>query len=140
MKIRLTLLLAAVAIIAFAHAETQKSDSELLQGKWQGTEKDASPDGGTSLLTVSGKIMEFHGADTNDWVTGTFTLREDVTPKQLVVTIKDCPDSGSIGKPIYVIYRLERDTFTAAGNSPGETNFPSGFDAAGVRQIVFKRK
>lgn len=140
MKTKLTLLLAAIAVITLAHSEPTKSDAEMLQGKWQGTEKDTSPDGPFSSLTISGKMMEFQGYNTNDWVKGTFTLREDASPKQMIVTVKDCPDSDAIGKPLYVIYRLEKDTFTAAGSAPGETNFPSSFDAAGARQIVFKRK
>ena len=37
---------------------------------------------------------------------------------------------------VYCIYRVENGTFTISGNAPGETNYPSSFDAPGTRQIV----
>jgi uncharacterized protein (TIGR03067 family) len=82
--------------------------------------------------------MEFHGADANDWLKGTFTLREDTNPKQFVGLVTDCPDSDYIGKQCFAIYKFEDGALTVAGYSPGAPNFPTAFDAPEARQIVFK--
>ena len=59
------LLLASVVVITSVHSEPKKSDSDAIQGQWQGTEKDAAPDQHSSL-TITGKNLEFHGVDTNE--------------------------------------------------------------------------
>ena len=133
------LLLASVVAITSVYSEPKKSDSDALQGEWQGTEKDAAPDQ-HSTLTLTGKNLEFHGADTNEWYKGTFTLHEDTSPKQFIGVIRDCPSSDCVGMKVYAIYRIEKDNFTICGNQPGETNCPASFDAPGTRQIVFRRK
>lgn len=139
MKTKLVILVACVIAIAVAYSEPKKSDSDALQGTWQGTEKDASVDG-HSYLTITGTNLSFVGADTNEWYKGTFTLHESTEPKQFVGYIKDCPSSDCIGVTIYAIYSLKDGKFTIAANAPGETNFPSTFDSSGTRQIVFERK
>ena len=139
MKTKLITILAVTALITSAYSELKKSDSDLLQGKWQGTEKGASPDG-PYYLTITEKNLDYRGVDTNDWLKGTFTLDETTKPKHFTGVIKDCPDAGSIGKKVYAIYKLEDGKLIISGNAPGETNFPSAFDAADARQFVFKHK
>jgi uncharacterized protein (TIGR03067 family) len=139
MKTSLMILLASVVVITSVYSEPQKSDSDTIQGQWQGTEKDAAPDQHSSL-TISGKNLEFHGSDTNEWYKGTFTIHEDTNPKQFIGVIKDCPSSDCIGLKVCAIYRIENGAFTICGSGPGETNFPTSFDGPGARQIVFKRK
>lgn len=142
MKTKLMILLVScAALITSAHSEPKKpdSDSDAIQGQWQGTEKDAAP-GQYSTLIITGKNLEFHGADTNEWYKGVFTLQENTKPKQFLGVIRDCPSSDCIGMKVYCIYRIENGTFTISGNAPGETNFPTSFAAPGTRQIVFKRK
>lgn len=139
MKTKLTIVLASVIIAAVAFSEPKKSDADLLQGKWQGTEKDAAADS-HSYLTLTGTNLSFIGSDTNEWYKGTFTLHESTDPKQFVGVIKDCPSSDCIGMSVYCIYSLKDGKFTIAANGPGDTNFPSSLDAPGARQIVFERK
>jgi uncharacterized protein (TIGR03067 family) len=82
--------------------------------------------------------LEFHGAYANDWLKGTFTLREDTNPKQFVGVVTECAGPEYVGRNCYAIYKLEDGTLTVAGNEPGVSGFPSAFDASGSRQFVFK--
>jgi hypothetical protein len=82
--------------------------------------------------------MEFHGTDANDWLKGTFTLREGTSPKQFVGLISECGEPKYVGKNCYAIYKIEDGTLTVAGYEPGVLNFPPSFDAPDARQIVFK--
>ena len=141
MKTRLIILLASLAVFASVYsAEPPKSDSEILQGKWVGKEQNPGAPNGFCHLTLTGNKLDFVGADTNEWYKGTFTLHEDVNPKQFVGVIKECPSSDCIGITVYAIYNIKDGKFTISGNAPGETNFPSSFDASGTRQILFQRK
>jgi uncharacterized protein (TIGR03067 family) len=83
--------------------------------------------------------MKFHGADANDWINGTFTLREDADPKQCVIVITECPGSEFLGKKAYAIYKLDGATLTISGNGPGDPNIPSTLNDPDSRQFVFKR-
>ncbi len=109
----------------------------MLEGSWTGHDVTPGREGPASLL-VSGHTLEFHGAEANDWLKGTFTLHEDTNPKQLTGIVTECPAQDYIGKKVYSIYKLEGDTLTVAGNEPGNTNFPSAFDDPTTRQLVFK--
>ncbi|HEY2081314.1 MAG TPA: hypothetical protein VGI88_00910 [Verrucomicrobiae bacterium] len=114
-----------------------KSDLTMLQKSWQGQERG----GGaiqTNSLVLSGSSLEFHGANPQEWYKGTFTLREDTTPKQMIVTITDCPFQKYIGKTANAIYRIDNGTLTIAGNEPGNPAMPASFDAPGARIITFK--
>ena len=88
---------------------------------------------------VSGNTLEFRGADTNEWYKGTFTLRKDQDPKQLVGLITDCPAPKYVGKTVYAIYRIETGTLTLTGNEPGNPDVPKNFDAPGSRKFVLKK-
>jgi len=83
--------------------------------------------------------LEFRGADTNEWYKGTFTLREDQNPKQLLGVIAACPAPNYIGKTVYAIYRIEAGTLTLAGNEPGNAEVPKSFDGPGSRKFVLKK-
>jgi uncharacterized protein (TIGR03067 family) len=88
---------------------------------------------------ISGNALEFRGADTNDWSKGTFALREDTNPKQLIGTITECADPKYAGKTVYAIYRVEVGTLTLTGNEPGNPEVPPSFDAPGSRKFVLKK-
>lgn len=139
MKIRFLAVLAVVALVVCAHSAPKKTDLDSLQGEWVGTEANSAADT-HSVLKISGDRLDFVGADTNEWYKGIFTLHENTDPKQVLGVIQGCPSADCIGKTIYAIYKIDEGVFTIAGNAPGETNFPSDFDAPGTRKIVFKRK
>jgi uncharacterized protein (TIGR03067 family) len=114
-----------------------KSDAVMLQKSWQGEEGARGASQANSLV-LSGNNLEFHGSNPQEWYKGTFTLREDTTPKQMIVTITDCPVPKYIGKTANAIYRIENGTLTIAGNEPGNPAIPASFDAPGTRLITFK--
>lgn len=131
--------LCAMAMLASGCATTvPKSDSAALQGTWKGQEVSRRSEG-TCSLTISGNAVEFIGADTNEWYKGTFILREDADPKQLVAAITECPMAQYQGKTTYAIYRLENGTLTLTGNEPGNPEVPASFDAPGARKFVFQK-
>src|SRR5437016_142271 len=88
-----------------------KSDSETLQGTWKGQELGGNTEG-TYYLIVAGKNFEFRGADTNEWYKGTFTLREDTQPKQLLGSVTECCVPQYVGKTSHAIYRIEGNKLT----------------------------
>ena len=135
----LSLVTIAVVLGASGASTLHKSDSDALQGTWKGKEVGANAEGECSLV-ISGKSLEFRGANTNERYKGTFTLREDAKPKRLVATITECPAPQYIGKTSYGLYRIENGTLTLAGNEPGSAEAPSGFDAPGLRHFVLKKK
>ena len=93
---------------------------------------------GPASLLVSGHTLEFHGAASDDWLKGTFTLHEETNPRQLTGTVTECAAADYVGKGVYSIFKIEDGALTLAGNEPGDTNIPSAFDASGTRQFVFK--
>jgi uncharacterized protein (TIGR03067 family) len=115
-----------------------KSDSATLQGTWTGQEIGRRTDGTCSLM-IAGNKLEFRGADPREWYKGTFTLREDTNPKQLVGAIAECPAPEYVGKTVYAIYRIEAGTLTLTGNEPGNPEVPSSFEAAGYRTFTLKK-
>lgn len=114
-----------------------KSDLATLQKSWHG-EEGGGPGGQTNSLILSGNNLEFHGANPQEWYKGTFTLREDTNPKQMIVTITDCPAQQYIGKVSNAIYKIENGNLIIAGNEPGNPAVPASFDAPGSRLITFK--
>jgi uncharacterized protein (TIGR03067 family) len=116
---------------------TSKTVSTAIEGSWHGRDVTPGHDGPASLI-ISGQTLEFHGGDTDDWAKGTFTLREDTTPKQLIGVITDCASADNIGKKCYAIYKVENGTLTLTGSQIGAPNPPPSFDAPECRQMVFK--
>ena len=90
------------------------------------------------LGVCSGKNLEFHGSDPNDWYKGTFSLREDANPKRCIFRVTECAAPDYVGKTSYAIYSIENGTLKIAGNEPGKPDAPSGFDDTGARRLVFK--
>jgi uncharacterized protein (TIGR03067 family) len=70
-------------------------------------------------------------------VKGTFKLREDTDPKQLIGFVTECASPAAVGKSCNAIYKIENGTLTITGSGIGNPNFPSSFDAAETRQFVF---
>jgi uncharacterized protein (TIGR03067 family) len=114
-----------------------KTNPTSLEGSWHGQNVTPGQQGQASL-TFSGQNLEFHGVDANDWVKGTFTHKEDASPKQWIGIITDGPTPEDVGKKVCAIYKIEDGTLTISGNAPGDPNFPAAFDAPDARQFVFK--
>ena len=113
------------------------SDSAAIQGSWKGRVVGGDSERPVSLV-FSGSNLEFLGTDAYDWCKGTFSLREDTRPKQLIGVITDGPDLQYVGMKVYAIYRIDEGVLTISGNAPGSTAPPADFDAPDARQLVFK--
>jgi len=113
-----------------------KSDFDTIQGTWKGVEVGGS--GEAAVLTISGHDLECRGTNPNDWYKGTFTLREDSTPRQCVLAITGCGVPDYVGKTCQVIYQIADGALTMSGNEPGNPNAPAAFEAEGSRTIKFK--
>jgi uncharacterized protein (TIGR03067 family) len=124
------------AAIASPSATPAKTNPTVFEGSWHGHETTPGQQGQASLI-ASGQSLEFHGAEGNDWLKATFSLRDDTNPKEWVGIITDCAQSEYVGKKAYAIYSLENGTLTIAGNEPGNSEIPKTFDASGSRGFVF---
>ena len=136
-KDMLRLAFVVMLVVASGCSKSSRPGSVTLQGTWKGQETGANAKGSPTLV-LSGANLEFHGADTNEWYKGTFKLREDTNPKQLVAVITECPAPQYVGKTANAIYQIEDGTLTIAGNEPGNPAMPAAFDAPGARKFVFK--
>jgi len=116
---------------------SRKPDMNALQGTWAGQETGVP---GVATIVVNGSTLEFRGADPAEWYKATFFLERNGTPKQAVITIADSPEPQYVGKTTRVIYKLQGDTFTVAGNEPGDPSPPANFDAPTARKFVLKKK
>ncbi len=119
--------------------DKDKSDTTTLQGTWKGHEIGGDPNGTCSLI-FSGTNIEYKGTDTNDWAKGTFTIKEDTTPRQFDITVAACPAPESVGKVCHVIYEIKDGTLKIAGNGPGDTNVPTSFESPDARKFALKKE
>ena len=99
-----------------------------------------NPEHQCSLVFSGGAYAFRDEVDTNVWYKGTFTLREDTTPRQFIGVVSECPFPQYVGKTSMAIYRLESGTLTIAGHEPGITAAPSAFDAPDAACMELKRK
>ena len=140
MKNMLLVVLCGAAALAAGAATLDKSDAATLQGTWKGRVMQGTPEHACSLV-ISGKNYEFRDhADTNVWYKGTFSLREDTSPRQYIAVISECPFPQFVGKTSMAIYRIEGGTLTITGNEPGISTAPPAFDTPGAARMELKRK
>jgi len=146
MKITWLTVVGAGWMLVSGCASAPPPDSVTIQGSWLGQEvRNGRPL--RSSLTLAGREWEFRGADLNDWCKGTYTLREDTTPKQLTVVITQCPRAQEVGEIIHAIYQVrpgpptdqqpDQGTLILTANAPGNPQPPAGFGDRQARQIVF---
>lgn len=120
--------------------KTAKSDQTAIQGTWKGRSKRDNPEHQVTFA-VSGKHFDFHDeTETNNWYKGTFTLKEDASPRQFIATITECPFPQYIGKTSKAIYKIDKDTLTITANEPGKEVIPKDFDDAEAACIEVTKK
>jgi hypothetical protein len=141
MKSSILLLLPVLAALASGCATAPKTapSATELEGVWNGQELTPGREGPASL-TISGQNLTFHGVEENDWIKGAFTIRQDVTPNQLIGAVKECPVPEYVGDKCYAIFKLENGSLTVTGNELGALTFPPAFNTPGMREFVFKRE
>jgi uncharacterized protein (TIGR03067 family) len=128
-----------VMLLGTGCSTPRNSDSAALQGAWKGEELGGHTNA-PCYLVVSKKNFEFRGADANDWYKGTFSLREETTPKQLIGVVTQCPSHNYVGKTTWGIYQIANGALTFAVHEPGNAEPPSSFDAPDARRFAFKRE
>ena len=117
-----------------------KSDETAIQGTWKGRSKRDTPEHQVTFV-VSGKHFDFSDqTETNNWYKGTFTLKEDASPRQFIATITECPFPQYVGKTSKAIYKIEKGTLTITANEPGKEGVPDDFDAAESACIEVTKK
>jgi hypothetical protein len=128
------------AFLAAGCSTLHKSDVYALQGSWKERVIQGNPEHECSLI-ISGHNYEFRDdTDASVWYTGTFSLRENTTPRQYIALISECPFPQYVGKTSMAVYRIEAGTLTIAGNEPGKPAAPLAFDAPDSVRMELKRR
>jgi len=110
-----------------------------MQGTWKGKSARENPAHQVTFV-VSGKNFDFRDeTDTNNWYKGTFTVKDDTTPKQFIAKITACPFPDYVGKTSRAIYKIENGTLTITANEPGKEEIPADFDTAESACIEVKK-
>lgn len=94
-----------------AAAETvQKLSAELqsLQGTWKG-HMVGEEKSGEVILTVKGNSLHFH-RDAGFWYKTTLEVPEGKKPPEFRATIKESPESGSIGEVVRAVFEVKDET------------------------------
>ena len=117
--------------------DSAKTDQELMQGTWMGTSAGMDTE---FKMTISGNNFNMETTDSTVWYKGTFTLNEEVTPKQADYKINECNIEQYVGTIAKGLYTIENDTFTLAGNEPGSDIRPTGFIADEMTQVFTLNK
>jgi uncharacterized protein (TIGR03067 family) len=124
---------------AGAVTSPQDQASAILQGTWEGEEKDRESEG-KCTMTVKDNTLHFQGAKPQEWYKGTFKLPAGTTPQQLEGTITECGNPDFVGKPAVAIFKIEGDTLTIVGQRPGIAEAPKSFDGGDeTRTFVLKK-
>jgi uncharacterized protein (TIGR03067 family) len=140
MKNIVMVIVCGAAILAAGCSTLPKSDVATLQGSWKGRVIQGNPEHECSLI-ISGQNFEFRDdTETSVWYKGTFSLREDTTPRQYIALINQCPFPQYVGKTSMAIYHTEGGTLTITGNEPGKPAAPVTFDAPDSARMELKRK
>ena len=138
MKNTLLIVLFGAAILGCS--TLPKSDLSALQETWKGRVIQGDP-AHPCTFVISANNFDFRDdAETNVWYKGTFSLRENTSPKQYIAVISDCPFPQYIGKTGTAIYRIENGILTITANEPGNPAVPYAFDAADTACIEVKKK
>jgi uncharacterized protein (TIGR03067 family) len=119
------------ALLAVGCSTIHTSDAAKLQGSWEGQPRQ-STSGPKFYLVLKGNNFDFHDADQKVFYRGTFSIREDTTPKQFIAKLTESCQPQYVGKTSMAIYLLQEGKLTLAGNEPGKPEPPATFDAPGV--------
>ena len=120
--------------------QAASSDETAIQGTWKGRSVRDNPEHQV-VFVVSGKHFNFRDeTETNNWYKGTFTLKEDASPRQFIATITECPFPQYVGAKSKAIYKIEKGTLTITANEPGKEVMPKDFDDAEAACIEVTKK
>jgi uncharacterized protein (TIGR03067 family) len=140
MKNLLLSVLLGAATLASGCAGLHKSDTAQFQGNWAGDVFEHGKKVATCTFAITGNTFDFHSGEAPVYYKGTFTLREDTTPKQFLATVMDCSISQYKGKTSVAIYKLEDGKLTITANEPGKQIPPVSFDAPDASSVVLTKR
>jgi uncharacterized protein (TIGR03067 family) len=106
-----------------------KPDLLTLQGTWTL---------GNNYLIING--TNFEDIEPNSSTKGTFSLREETTPKQLEALCVECSMPQFVGKTIHAIYKIEGRKLTLSESRPGNPDAPTSFDAQGAAKFIWEKR
>jgi uncharacterized protein (TIGR03067 family) len=66
---------------------------------------------------------------------GTFTLNEELVPRQVDFTVKECSVALGVGITIKSIYELKNESLILASSGPGDETRPSNFEPSGEARV-----
>lgn len=106
------------------------SDTERIQGTWNGKELDTGGKGGEWTLIITGENITIDGPGPEDYA-GTIILDETTSPKSARVTILECAAERYVGAVANGIYKFENDKLFIAASEPGSGTIPAYFEGNG---------
>jgi uncharacterized protein (TIGR03067 family) len=125
---------------AAADKDPAMSDKTAIQGTWKGRARNNNPEHQVTFA-VSGQQFDFRDeTETNNWYKGTFSLKEDTSPRQFIATITECPFPQYVGKISKAIYKIEKGTLTVTAYEPGKEGVPEDFDEEGAACIEVTKR
>jgi uncharacterized protein (TIGR03067 family) len=135
----LKLCLLAGLLVAGVAGCSHKPAKPALDGRWTGFE--VRQPNSKCTLAIDGGQMEYHGANSNDWIRGTFVINDKVQPAQMDITLMEPVGSPYTGKIALGVYELQGDELKVAAAEPG-SNLRPGNVAGGpnIQAFVFKRE
>jgi hypothetical protein len=108
-----------------------------IQGTWEGY-LNGEESGPKCTITIAGQSLRFY-RDANFWFDTTFTLDEGKQPKQMHVTIRKCaPPEDSIGEEMHVLFKLENQILTLAGEQASGVDAPAQFPVPPIPGSAFR--
>lgn len=123
-----------VLTLCLSVSASQASDEKKIQGNWSGSKDDAKLD-----VSIEGNRISFNSS-TGEWYKGTYSIDSTTVPKQITVTIEDCPFEEFKGQVSLGIYILDGDRLSISACRPGDPTQPTGFDDPRSRSLEITRK
>jgi uncharacterized protein (TIGR03067 family) len=128
--------LAAFLLVGIAGCSKKAAEKTGVEGNWTGF--DMARPAEVCKVMISGNQLEYRGAQSNDWCTGTFVLDETAEPKTMDLTIQGPQEIA--GRTMLLIYEQQGDEMKVAGAQPGAPVRPVDFSLGQQTRVwSFKR-
>lgn len=135
----LKLYLLAGLVLAGLAGCSHKPAKPALDGRWTGF--DVQRPNLKCTLSIDASQFEYHGADSNDWLRGTFVSNDKVQPAQIDLTLLEPTGTPFTGKTALGLYELQGNELKVAAAEPGSNLRPGSVGGGpNVRAFVFKRE
>ena len=123
-----------VLAMCLSVSASQAADEKKFQGNWSGSKDDAKVE-----VSINGNRISFNSS-TGEWYKGTYSTDDTTVPKQITMTIEDCPFEEFKGQVSLGIYVLDGDSLSITACRPGDPTPPTGFDDPRSKSLEITRK